>query len=287
MVSSADEAASGIGTSDVNPQHHHLFDDDAGKGIHIQGWRIFSTEGPIANSAREEELRTQLGVKPPGMLFDKSNVQITHSDTSFKLLFTAIDALKMVGEADPNIKVRAAERWTSKGDRSDVEITTIEHASDWTFTTEYAGTFTSANSDASHTPSVQAADCNDHQLCTINYSALRDTSLPILFSSEVVLFEDELDDNGTASFRVRLRVMPTFFFVLARFFLRVDGVIIRIFDTRYFHQFDSDVVVREINHRQCNLATSLKHLHPSILRDPDMAAPHIPSVYNKLDNIPT
>lgn len=32
------------------------------------------------------------------------------------------------------------------------------------------------------------------------------------------------------------RVMPTSFFVLLRFFLRVDGVMIRINDTRLYHE---------------------------------------------------
>lgn len=284
MVSAANEAAPDTEGSDS--QRFQLFDNNAGKGISIQEWRIFSAERPIANSIREEELRLQLGIKLPSMLFDESVVQITHSGTRFKLLFTAIDALKMVGEADPNIKVRAAEKWMSKGNRNDVEITTIEHASDWTFSTEYAGTLTKPDLDLSRTSDMGAIDYSDRQLSAIDYNALRDTTLPILFSSEVVLFEDELDDNGIASLRVRLRVMPTFFFVLARFFLRVDGVIIRIYDTRYFHRFGIDFVVREINHRQSNLTTSLKHIHPSVLRDPDMAAPHVPIVHNKLDNIP-
>lgn len=285
MVSLADADTSD--TDRPNPPQFELINDDTDKAINIRGWRISSSERPIASSIREEELRSQLNIKPPTMLFDESIVRIKRDSTRFELLFSAVDALRMVGEADPSIKVKAAERWTSKGSRNDVEITTIEHASDWTFTTEYTGSLTEVGDNVSCATDLSAADCNDHQLSTIDYSALRDTSLPILFSSEVVLFEDELDDNGIASFRVRLRVMPTFFFVLARFFLRVDGVLIRVYDTRYFHQFGSGIVVREINRRQCDLVSALKHVHPSILRDPDMAAPHIPSIYAKLDNIPT
>lgn len=43
------------------------------------------------------------------------------------------------------------------------------------------------------------------------------------------------------------RVMPTSFFVLARFWLRVDGVLFRIFDTRLYHSFSSSppLIVRE------------------------------------------
>ena len=43
------------------------------------------------------------------------------------------------------------------------------------------------------------------------------------------------------------RVMPTSFFVLARFCLRVDNVLFRLFDTRLYHSFDSSppIIVRE------------------------------------------
>lgn len=36
------------------------------------------------------------------------------------------------------------------------------------------------------------------------------------------------------------RVMPTCFFLLSRFFLRVDNVLFRVFDTRIYHSFTGD-----------------------------------------------
>ena len=41
--------------------------------------------------------------------------------------------------------------------------------------------------------------------------------------------------------------MPYGWFVLQRFFLRVDNVLFRMFDVRVFHHFDSDEIVRECN----------------------------------------
>lgn len=49
----------------------------------------------------------------------------------------------------------------------------------------------------------------------------------ILFYQELMLYEDELHDNGIAQCTVKIRVMPTSFFVLLRFFLRVDNVMVR------------------------------------------------------------
>jgi len=51
---------------------------------------------------------------------------------------------------------------------------------------------------------------------------------------EVVLFEDELGDNGYSKVNVRYRVMSDCFFVLHRSYTRVDHVLVRILDTRIF-----------------------------------------------------
>lgn len=67
----------------------------------------------------------------------------------------------------------------------------------------------------------------------------------ILFYDDVPLYEDELHDHGGSELNVRVRVMPHAFFVLARLFVRVDSVVFRIFDTRVFHSFGSNEVVRE------------------------------------------
>ncbi|KAA8586362.1 hypothetical protein FQN60_000198 [Etheostoma spectabile] len=58
----------------------------------------------------------------------------------------------------------------------------------------------------------------------------------IMFFDEVLLFEDELHDHGVSMISAKIRVMPTSFFLLLRFFLRVDGVLIRINDTRLYHE---------------------------------------------------
>lgn len=46
------------------------------------------------------------------------------------------------------------------------------------------------------------------------------------------------------------RVMPSCFFVLCRFFLRVDHVLFRIFDVRLYHEFGSQVIIRETKGKQ-------------------------------------
>ena len=47
--------------------------------------------------------------------------------------------------------------------------------------------------------------------------------------------------------------MPTFFFVLLRFYLRVDGVLCRIIDTRLFGDRAQPEILREFSVREANL----------------------------------
>lgn len=68
---------------------------------------------------------------------------------------------------------------------------------------------------------------------------------PILQSGEVVLWEDELADRGSSKCYVRYRVMNDCWFVLHRSYIRLDKVAIRIMDTRVFHKFGTDEIIRD------------------------------------------
>jgi type 2A phosphatase activator TIP41 len=57
---------------------------------------------------------------------------------------------------------------------------------------------------------------------------------PILFFAEVPLYESELDDNGCSQLVAKVRVMPRCWLVLLRFWLRVDGCLVRLRETRFF-----------------------------------------------------
>lgn len=46
------------------------------------------------------------------------------------------------------------------------------------------------------------------------------------------------------------RVMPASFFILLRYFLRIDNVLLRLNDTRYYHEFDTDFILREYTSRE-------------------------------------
>lgn len=62
---------------------------------------------------------------------------------------------------------------------------------------------------------------------------------------EVIFFEDELGDRGFSKCNVRFRIMENCFLVLFRSYIRVDHVLVRILDTRIFHEFETNYVIRD------------------------------------------
>lgn len=74
---------------------------------------------------------------------------------------------------------------------------------------------------------------------------------PILFFDEVVLYEDELADNGIAMLSCKIRVMPGRLLLLSRFFMRLDNVLIRLRDTRVYVDFETREVIREYQAKEC------------------------------------
>lgn len=44
--------------------------------------------------------------------------------------------------------------------------------------------------------------------------------------------------------------MPSSFFILLRYFLRIDGVMLRINDTRIYHEFGKNYLLREFTSRE-------------------------------------
>ncbi|XXG96612.1 hypothetical protein Hte_002900 [Hypoxylon texense] len=73
---------------------------------------------------------------------------------------------------------------------------------------------------------------------------------PILFFDEVMLYESELDDNGISVLSVKVRVHERRMLLLARLFMRLDNVVVRVRDTRVYVDFATDRVTREYTARE-------------------------------------
>ena len=94
------------------------------------------------------------------------------------------------------------------------------------------GSLSEGQSDANKNP-PRWVPCEDGDSTGIDWELLRRRD-PILFTDEVLLYEDELADSGIAMLSARVRVMPACWFVLLRFWMRVDGALLRLRDTRVF-----------------------------------------------------
>jgi len=175
------------------------------------------------------------------MMFGENNLSLQYLDT-FIFNFNALDSLRMVDSNAPtDIKVRDSENWSTSNQivvklLEDVNEITNDIQYDWTFYTEYSGTF--------QTNSI--VEVTDEQ---INVELLK-REKNILFYDEIILFEDELADNGMAQCKIRIRVMEKGFLALMRYFLRVDGVVFKILDTRIYYEFPKDYVIREIKMKE-------------------------------------
>ena len=103
---------------------------------------------------------------------------------------------------------------------------------DWSYTTDFKGTL------SSNSQSLQSTTK------TIPLELLKRPD-PILFFDEIMLYEDELADNGIAMLSCKIRVMPQRLLLLSRFFMRLDDVLFRIRDTRVYVDFGAQEVIRE------------------------------------------
>lgn len=108
---------------------------------------------------------------------------------------------------------------------------------DWSYSTDYKGTEQSEclRLEPSNTP--------------IPIELLKRPD-PIVFFDEVMLYEDEMADNGITALSCKVRVMPARLLLLCRFFMRLDGVMVRIRDTRVFIEFGIGEVIREYTARE-------------------------------------
>jgi type 2A phosphatase activator TIP41 len=136
---------------------------------------------------------------------------------------------------------------------------------DWSYTTDYKGTYLAPQ--PTH-PSFGPTESG----LPVALLMRRD---PLLLVGTTDMFEDELADNGMSIYTVKYRVMPDRLLILARFFLRLDGVIVRIRDTRVFIEFSTGEVIREYIEREEKYETVRAKLGarddiPSVMRQPDL-----------------
>ncbi|GLB34132.1 putative type 2A phosphatase activator TIP41 [Lyophyllum shimeji] len=227
---------------------HQLFESPNSRSIEVFDWFITASTNPISNAADCDALQASLGFPLPEMTFGSNVLTLEHRASGWKYTFSTDAALRAVKngeleEGDGGVKVGYADKWlesrTGPSSTLPMPKTVPTKPYDWTYTSTYPG---HENRDVESWSEADPANPSH----AIPMAELTRPD-PILFYAEIPLFEDELHDNGSSNLLVRIRVMPTCIFILARFTLRVDGVLFRMRDTRLYHSFASQppLVIRE------------------------------------------
>lgn len=157
----------------------------------------------------------------------------------------------------PTVQVANAGFWKNKDKSKIKDYKEYEATSDWTYSTSYKGTTQYLSEHAKGVADNTSLEI-DHNKdgptgqfslvttpeATIPFQMLSPEN-PIKHFGQIYLFETDLEDCGYALSTVRFRVMGDCFYILLRYYLRVDGVSVRIIDTRIFHEFGKDFIHRE------------------------------------------
>ena len=204
-----------------------------------------------------------------------------------------MDALKKVIHDKIDLKVACSEEWKESRPKENTEEKVKPF--DWSFTTDYSGTMNDKF----------RVEKTDQKIDMFKLMKRE----PILFYHDLTLFEDELHDHGISVLSVKVvgvillrfsqilnfynsqfplrvteplfsifqRVMPSGFFILLRFFMRVDRVMIKMNDTRYHYEYNNNYILKEYTSREAKIE-QLKHVPPPLFINPNEIAEHIPIV---------
>lgn len=244
--------------------------------IEFNGWHIEYTKSNILKSIcakgpgecckKDEDALCELCVfrhsldlpHLPDMVFHKNTLKLAHSDGA-KIEFLPIESLKSVEDGKQAVQVACANEWQETRPESLMEKKFKPF--DWTFTTEYQGNL----NDKFRIESTNS---------TLNKFKLMQRE-KILFYEDLTLFEDELHDNGISSCSVKIRVMPSGFYILLRNFLRVDNVLLKIYDTRFHYEIENTYIFKEFTKREATYE-ELKSVPAPYFTMPNEIEQHMP-----------
>ncbi|KAI0024762.1 TIP41-domain-containing protein [Xylariomycetidae sp. FL0641] len=219
------------------PSPEHL---EQATTTHRQGGFVITTRKlPISKAGPIARLEADLGIPVPEMIFGDNLVAVAHAASGFRVAFTARDALDAVGKDERGmLQVAYARAWAAAR-RGTAGIRDVVRPFDWSYSTRYRGTVTAPSTDRNFKPSDDAIP--------LELLKRRD---PILFFDEVMLYESELDDNGISVLSAKVRVHAARLLLLARLYMRLDGVLVRVRDTRVYVDIEAEKVVREYTARE-------------------------------------
>lgn len=205
----------------------------------------------------------------PEIVFANNQLKIESKNGKY-INFNTFDAIKMIDNSKyPDFKVSMSEAWVSTRQQYK-NLNTSGKPFDWSYTTFYKGTL---SDDVSVIETTEEID--------IEKLKQRD---PILEYDSFILYEDELHDNGLSKLEIKYRIMEERFLVLQRFFLRVDRVIVRVIDTRIYHDIKNPYILREWTYREQNVRDMSEECLENI-KNEDYLSVNLPLIERKMEQI--
>ncbi|PLB47021.1 putative TOR signaling pathway protein TipA [Aspergillus steynii IBT 23096] len=253
--------------------------DPSPNTISVMGFKITTQKRPILKADPIEDMTQKLGIAPPEMIFGDNYVTIEQENGHWGITFNAFDALDRVDKTGASmLKVAYSKEWQRSREKTHEGIKEVVKPFDWSYSTDYLGTI--------HTKSLPFEATEK----PIPVELLKRPD-PILFFDEVILYEDELADNGITTLSCKIRVMPKRLLLLSRFFMRLDNVLVRLRDTRVYVDFESMEVIREYQSKECDYATVRRVLAatrddvPAVMRDPNRLSEALPLLEKRLERV--
>ncbi|EPX70929.1 TIP41-like type 2a phosphatase regulator Tip41 [Schizosaccharomyces octosporus yFS286] len=239
-------------------------------------WKIKAQKGAILKSYEADNLQSNLGFAPPEMTFGKNLITVFYKDSPIYGFFTK-DALEMVGKGSGELmQVSFAEEWIKSRTKTGESFPVVSPY-DWTYYTEYQGTILDGN--------LCFKDVQDQIPAAEILQAGSN-----LWYSELILFEDELADNGKAMFDVRVRVVKGHLILLARLVMRLDNVIVRVNETRIYIDLNGNRILKDFRKKESNYESVIKRIplgsdKARLLDDNNWLSESLPLQYHNISEL--
>lgn len=205
------------------------------------GFTVSTQKQAISKAGPIQKMEARLGIPVPEMIFGDNQVSVLHAASGWRLSFNAEAALNTVDKTGEEglLQVSYARAWAASRGGNE-EVRRVVKPFDWSYTACYRGTEVPASRGTWE--GRRLVDAPEGKEIPLELLKRRD---PILFFDEVVLYESELDDNGISLFNIKVRVHEKRMLLLARMWMRLDGVVVKLKDTRLYIDFETSEVIRE------------------------------------------
>ncbi|KMU79983.1 hypothetical protein CISG_08143 [Coccidioides immitis RMSCC 3703] len=236
--------------------------------IKKNGFKITTRKLPILKAGPIDAMTNKLGIAPPEMIFGDNLVSIEHPQSGWGIKFNAFDALDRVDKTGQcALKVAYSREWQKSREKTHEGIKEVVKPFDWSYTTDYKGTVTSNGNEFEPSTTPLPLD------------RLKRPD-PILFFDDVMLYEDELADNGISMLSCKIRVLHA----ARQRSLPPQGY-------QDLHRLNSREVIREYTSKEESydavrqtLAATREDV-PAMMRDPNKLTEIIPLVASSLEKV--